>query len=61
MKVESINAATFSSLSSVLATRKLKSCDLEVTAYSKKIKSVIQDKEGWKQLIAGKTKVKTGD
>jgi hypothetical protein len=56
--VESINAARSSKAGKVLATRKLDSGDIMITADSYKTKNYIEHEEGWTKVIANKAKVK---
>jgi hypothetical protein len=54
----SINAARLSKASKVLAARILKSGDICVTADSHETKTLLEQEEGWTQVIGGWTKVK---
>ncbi len=56
--VESINAAGLSKADKILAARKLKSGDSCVTADSHETKTLLEHKEGWTQVIRGRTKVR---
>jgi hypothetical protein len=55
--VESINAARSSNAGKVLAARRLKSGDICVTTDSHETKTLLEEEEGWTQVIAGQTKV----
>ncbi len=56
--VKSINAARSSKAGKVLAARKLKGGDICITDNSHETKTLLEQEEGWTQVIGGQTKVR---